>query len=296
MAKVAIVIPNWNGADKLPKHLPDVLAAAQFSKVHEVIVVDDGSTDKSVEIIRREFPQVKLIGKEENSGFSSTVNLGVSSANADLIVLLNSDASPKKDFLAPLLPHFENPKVFSVGCSTGGSWAGATFTEGFFWHFQSEKKIDEAHQTLWVSGGSGIFRKSIWEELGGLDTLYNPFYEEDLDLGYRATKRGYINLFEPRSAVEHYKEKGVIATNFSQGVVRRIAQRNQLIFIWKNITSSAMISAHRSALMKKLLLHPKYWIILLLALAKLPQIQKKRLKELVESKLTDEEVLAIFKK
>lgn len=295
MANVSIVIPNWNGANKLRRHLPNVLEAAKFCGADEVIVSDDASTDQSVEILKNEFPEVRLVVREENGGFSSNVNFGVSFTDTDFIVLLNNDASPEKDFLIPIMPHFEDKKVFSVGCNTGGVWNKARFENGFFWHNQADIdsiKTKETHETLWASGGSAVFRRSIWDELGGLDTLFDPFYEEDLDLGYRARKRGYINLWEPRSEVEHYKEKGVIVSNFSQNQISRIAQRNQLIFIWKNITSSRMTSEHRAALIKMLLTHPKYWSVFLSALLKWPRISSKRAIETSRAKLTDEEVLA----
>lgn len=291
MNKVAIVIPNWNGVAKLRKHLPAVLDSAQG---FEVIVVDDGSTDESVKVLKDEFPQVKLIEKSKNSGFSSTVNLGVANADAEFVVLLNSDASPKQDFLKYLLPHFEDPKVFSIGCNTGGSFAKASFRDGFFWHCQADTKVKEVHRTLWVSGGSGIFRKKIWDKLDGMDTLYDPFYEEDLDLGYRALKRGYINLFEPKAEVVHYQEAGVIAQNFSKDTIERIAQRNQLIFIWKNITSPKLFSEHLAALIKHLVTSPKYWIVFLSAFIKIGQIFLRRDIEKRQSKLTDEEILAGF--
>lgn len=291
MGKVAIVIPNWNGLTKLRKYLPTVLAAAQGA---EVIVVDDGSSDESVEMLKSEFSQVKLIEKKINTGFSSTVNLGVAATTADLVVLLNNDASPHQDFLQSLLPHFEDPKVFSVGCFTGGSFATASFKDGFFWHSQAIERVRKAHKTLWASGGSGIFRKSIWDELGGLDNLYDPFYEEDLDLGYRAMKRGYINLFDPESIVEHYHEQGVIAANFSQNTINKTAQRNQLIFIWKNITSPKLFNEHKNALAKKLMTNPKYWNVFFTALVKLRQIKHKREIEKREARLTDEQILAMF--
>lgn len=289
MDKIAIIIPNWNGEEKLQKHLPDVLEASNGA---QVLVVDDGSTDKSVQLLKIKFPEVILIEKKQNSGFSSTVNLGVNSVNAEFVVLLNSDASPKRDFLKYLLPHFEDPKVFSVGCNTGGSFAKASFHDGFFWHCQADTKVEEVHKTLWVSGGSGIFRKKIWDELDGMDTLYDPFYEEDLDLGYRALKRGYINLFEPKAEVVHYQEAGVIAQNFSKDTIGRIAQRNQLIFIWKNITSPKLFSEHLAALIKHLVTSPKYWIVFLSALIKIGQIKLRRDIEKRQSKLTDEEILA----
>lgn len=295
MTKISIVIPNWNGQEKLRKHLPGVLKAAKHSKVEEIIVVDDKSSDESVRVLKIEFPEVKVIEKDQNSGFSSTVNLGVKSSQGELVVLLNSDASPKEDFLDFILPHFKDKNVFSVGGSVGGGWSGAEFKDGFFWHNMVEEKLQEAHSTLWVSGGSGVFRRSIWDELGGLDTLFDPFYEEDLDLGYRATKRGYINLLEPKSKVEHYKEIGVIKEHFSTKKVARIAQRNQLIFIWKNITNREYINGHIKALFAMLIKHPTYILVFLSAFYKLPQILEKREIEKRYSKLTDQEVLSMFK-
>lgn len=299
MTKISIVIPNWNGAEKLKKHLPKVLEVAKSSGVEEVIVADDASTDNSVKVIKDNFPEVIVVesSHRKNLGFASNVNLGFQHASGDLVVSLNTDASPDKNFLAPILPHFQNPKVFSVGCNVGGLWATGKFENGFFWHGQPHKAGPceaKAHQTLWASGGSAVFRKEIWDELGGLDPLFDPFYEEDVDLGYRATKRGYINMWEPKSHVEHYKEMGVIAANFSQNTISKTAQRNQLIFIWKNITSDKLITEHQKALAKMLIQHPKYWPTFLAALRKFPQIMAKRKIEKKEDKLTDEEVFSLF--
>ncbi len=289
--KTSIVIPNWNGAEKLIRHLPNVL---KVKEIDEVIVVDDASTDNGVELIKRDFPKVKLIEKKVNTRFADTVNLGVKNSIGDLVFILNNDASPAPDALRNNLKHFEDPKVFSVSCNSGGNWSWAKFENGFFWHYKSDEKSDKFHQTLWSSGGSGVFRKSIWDNLGGFDTLYSPFYEEDTDLGYRAVKRGYKNIFEPTSIVEHYKEKGVNEQNFSKGFISKTAQRNQLLFIWKNITSQEMIAQHQNQLIKMLLTHPKYWSIFLAALLRLPQVIKKRETEKRDQKLTDEEILSRY--
>lgn len=292
--RVSIVIPNWNGAEKLKKNLPAVLEAAKYSKVGEVIVVDDGSTDESLKVLSK-YSEVKVIKKEKNTGFSSTVNLGVQNTNCDLIVLLNTDVIPEKEFIEKALVHFKNEKVFSVSCNAGGGWSTAKFEDGYFWHGQAENSMDKSkpHHTLWTSGGSGIFRKKIWESLGGFDTLFDPFYEEDVDLGYRATKRGFINIWEPESKVEHYKEPGVISTNFSKKVISQIAQRNQLIFIWKNITDSEYTHQHKKALAKMLFSHPKYGLVFISALLRLRRILERRGIEETESKLTDKQVLAM---
>ncbi len=286
--RVSIVIPNWNGKERLRRNLPKVLDVVG---VDEIIVVDVGSTDGSVQILEKEFPQIKVIKRYKNSGFSSTVNLGVKESKGGLVFLLNSDAIPDKNCLKHTLMHFDNPRVFSVGFNTGGSWSWAKFEDGYFWHFQSKEKTMKTHETLWASGGSGVFRKDIWENLGGLDELFDPFYEEDLDLGYRATKRGYINLWEPKALVEHGKTKGVIEENFSSSSVSEVAQRNQLLFIWKNITSDKLQRIHQIALVKKLILNPLYWKIFLSAFIKNNEIQKKRMIEKRQEVISDEEIL-----
>lgn len=292
--KVSIVIPNWNGEEKLKKNLPKVL---KVEGVDEVIVVDDASTDNSVQLVKTNFPLVKLIEKKKNTGFGSNVNYGVENAAGDFIFLVNSDAVPEEKVVVNVLENFKDPKVFSVGFNTGGNWSWAKFENGFFWHYCADKDkqaTKEPHPTLWASGGSGIFRRSIWDELEGFDPLYDPFYVEDLDLGYRAWKRGYINIWDPSLKVEHYKEVGVIAANFPQQRIQDTNERNSLIFIWKNITSPKLFAEHLQALVFRLLTHPKYWKIFLRAIVKLPQILKKRAIEKAQQKVLDEEILAKF--
>lgn len=289
--KVSIVIPNWNGVGKIDKNFPAVL---KVKGVSEMIVIDDASTDESVKLIKNNFPQIQLVENKKNLRFAATVNIGVKKASGDLVFLLNNDAKPGEDSLEKVLEHFKNPKVFSVGCNTGGSWSWAKFKKGFFWHNRAKDIPEEAHETLWASGGSGIFRKSIWKQLGGLDEIFNPFYEEDVDLGYRAVKRGYISLWEPQSQVEHYQEPGVIIQYHSQEDISRVAQRNQLLFIWKNITSRNLINQHQRALLKILATSPKYWSVFLRALIKLPEVLRKRDLEKKETVLTDEEILEKF--
>lgn len=296
--KISMVIPIWNGSEAIKRNLPKILQAARESGIEEVILSDDASLDDSVEVIKNQFPEVVLVERKINGGFSSNVNSGAVRAKGEFLILLNIDALPERDFLKEVLPHFENPKVFSVGCNVGGLWATGRFKNGFFWHGQGKEGRGEgggkAHRTLWASGGSSVFRKSIWDELGGLDPLYDPFYEEDVDLGYRATKRGYINLWEPKSRVRHYHEVGAIAGNFSKTTISRTAERNHLLFIWKNITSDRLIAGHKQALAKMLIRHPGYWTVFLDALKRFPRALERRKVEKKQAKLTDEEVFNLF--
>src|SRR5687767_13648160 len=99
--KISIVIPNYNGRLLLEKNLPKVI---KESKDAEIIVVDDASTDDSIDFLKKNFTKIKVIKKDKNTGFSSTVNLGVQKATGELVVLLNSDAYPKKNYLNTLIP------------------------------------------------------------------------------------------------------------------------------------------------------------------------------------------------
>jgi GT2 family glycosyltransferase len=240
---ISIVIPNYNGEKLLEKNLPKLL---QVSKNYsdgktEIIVVDDASTDKSIGVLKKHDVEVLEIPK--NLGFSSTVNKGVDKAKGEIVILLNTDVSPETDFLEPLLKHFkEDPNVFAVGCMDKSIENGKTilrgrglgkWEKGFLVHRRGE--IDKTN-TLWVSGGSGAFRKSIWIKLGGLNEIYNPFYWEDIDLSYRALKSGFKVLFEPKSIVIHEHAIGAIAEKYSEKEIKKIVYRNQFIFSFENAT------------------------------------------------------------
>lgn len=235
--KVSIVIPNWNGVELLKKHLPTVLRESTGA---EVIVVDDASDDDSAIYLHKHFPEVTVITKTKHEGFASSVNAGVEKANGDIVILLNTDIAPEKGYLEPLLAHFSDPNVFAVGCLDKSHEKGEIilrgrgigwWEKGLYVHKRGE--VDKA-DTAWVSGGSGAFKKSVWMELGGMDTRFNPFYWEDIDLSYRAKEKGYRVLFEPKSMVHHYHEEGKIKSEFTKEEIEQIVYRNQFYFVWKH--------------------------------------------------------------
>lgn len=244
---ISIVIPNYNGEDVLKKNLSRVLSEVKNYKdgKTEVLVVDDASSDNSVSILKEyeeKYNTLKVYVRKRNEGFSSTVNEGVSHANGDIVILLNTDVYPEKGFLIPLVENFKDQSVFAVGCMDKsieedkivlrGRGVGI-WRRGFLVHRKGEvtKKSN-----LWASGGSSAFRRDIWNKLGGLNELYNPFYWEDIDLSYRAQKSGYKVIFEPESIVFHEHEKGAIKKTYSSFRIKTIAYRNQFIFVWSNAT------------------------------------------------------------
>lgn len=261
--KVSIIIPNYNGENLLKQNLPYVFEAADYYKEEtkqeiEIIIVDDCSTDNSIQVIQNFRPEddrplaekLKIVINERNLGFSSSINKGVQEAGGDIVVLINTDVRPEEDFLISLVKHFSDEAVFAVGCMDKSIENGKVvlrgrgvgrWKRGFLVHLRGE--VDK-NDTLWVSGGSGAFRRSIWKTLGGFSPLFNPFYWEDIDLSYRALKSGYKILFEPKSIVIHEHEKGIILNKYSKSQINSIAYRNQIIFVWKNITDVSFIIQH----------------------------------------------------
>jgi GT2 family glycosyltransferase len=257
---ISIIIPNYNGVELLKKNLPAVFSAAAYYHEHsgdrvEVIVSDDGSTDESVAFLKEEVGKdqkilLRLVESHKNLGFAPAVNRGVKEAAGEILVLLNSDVSPEKEFLVPLLRHFSDDEMFAVGCldrsieddkeKLRGRGIGK-WERGFLSHRAGNV---ESNKTLWASGGSSAFRRSTWEKLGGLYDIYRPFYWEDIDLSYRAQKAGYLVRFEPESKVIHEHEAGAIRRQFSRQKITAVAYRNQFFFVWLNITASSLLLSH----------------------------------------------------
>ena len=249
---ISVVIPNYNGQDLLKKNLPKIFTELEKFTLgkSEVIIADDASTDDSLSVLNElaKGYKIKVLLSEKNLGFSPTVNKGVKAASGEIIILLNTDICPEDNFLKPLLTHFKDEKVFAVGCLDKSVEGGKTvlrgrglggWERGFLVHRRGEiNKTD----TLWVSGGSGAFRKTIWERLGGLNELFAPFYWEDIDISYRALKSGYKVIFEPKSIVVHEHEKGAIKGKYSPFQIKTIAYKNQFIFVWENADLSLIFS------------------------------------------------------
>lgn len=294
--KIDIIIPNYNGSALVKKNLKFVIDSLKTYPQSNIIIVDDGS-DQEEKIKLKEVlgktneKKIQTIFLERNSGFTSAVNAGIKKSNADLVALLNTDVRPEKDFLKPVIKRFEkNKTLFAVGCmdksieDEGTVLRGkgiAEFKKGMIIHRKGEVTNDK---TFWVSGGSSVLKRDICIKLGLFDQLYNPFYWEDIDLSYRAQKSGYDVVFERESVVTHIHSEGAIKTHFDKKKIKTIAYRNQLIFIWKNITDTSLILSHifylpyyitRSIASKDIL----FLTGMYLAIKKIPAIIAKRKKQ-----------------
>lgn len=288
--KVSVVIPTWNAEKLLRKNLPLLLKTLPANS--EVVVVENGSTDASVDYLKKlvkKDSRIRPIFKKKNLGFIDGCNLGVSLAKGDFVVLLNNDVIPEKGFLVQAMKHFKDPKVFAVSFNEGKfGWAKLWWRGGFVHHGVggSGKKF---HISAWASGGSAVFRKSIWVKLGGFDKVYQPFYWEDFDLGYRAWKQGWKIIWEPRSRVEHRHESTISRLNKSY--VDLIRERNQLIFAWRNIDNFWFKISQPFGILLRVLTGPNYLKVLLAAVK---QARKFKKSERRVSVLSDRQVLTLF--
>lgn len=249
-AKVTVIIPNFNGRNLLAKNLPKV---AKVCPNCQIIVVDDASEDDSVAFLKKNFKKIKVVENKKNLGFARSANIGAEVASGDFILFLNTDVSPQPNFLKMALAHFisKNSKsLFAVGMAdqshgkgkiiTRGR-GGAKFKKGFLNHFAASP---ESGETLWVSGGSGLFDKGKFHQLGGFDSVFAPFYWEDIDLCWRARKSGLICLFDSGAKVDHYHEEGAIKKTYSPLYIKTVAYKNQFLFVWKNISNYFLVVQH----------------------------------------------------
>ncbi len=252
-----IIILNWNGRDLLEQGLPSVLKAVQVDgRPHEILVVDNGSTDDSVEYVQKCFPEVRILALEENRGFAEGNNAGVRAAAHDVVILLNNDMVVDPLFLEPLLKGF-GPKTFAVSSQifhqdpcqrreeTGRTTA--VFRRGMIDYSHREMGSDsfarDYYPVFWAGGGSSAFHRQRFLSLGGFHALYSPAYVEDADLSYQAWKAGWEVLLAPESKVYH-KHRASAERRFKASELQILIARNQFLFIWKNIESWKLLISH----------------------------------------------------
>jgi GT2 family glycosyltransferase len=256
---VSIVVPNYNGENLIDQTLSFIVKASEtYAGESEIIVVDDASSDDSVNLIQAKFPDVNLIVHDRNKGFSEAVLTGVRSSNFPIVLLLNSDTRPKRDFILPLIAWFEHEDTFSVsplivnqnGFSQRVSWVRGVLKRGDIrnqsWELSTALEMandGRELKSLYASGGSIAFRKAMFVELEGFLPIYKPFYGEDRDLGTRAWKRGWKTFFEPRSVVVH-DHIGTIRRFFRDRQVRTIRKRNRFLYLWLHLSTKKLLLSH----------------------------------------------------
>jgi GT2 family glycosyltransferase len=314
---VSVVIPTWNGRHLLERFLPSVFeATARYKRdtgfLTEILLIDDAGQDDTAFWLAREYPgRAELLIRKYNEGFAHACNTGFEHARFPAILLLNNDVLLDVDAIAPLVARLQQPGVFAVGCRTTEIPTGvasgvaklAAFRRGFLrvhegYELAEGSSVEQI--SLFVSGGACMFDAEKLRVLGGFDTLYAPFYWEDVELCYRAWKRGWRVLFEPSSRASH-QVSSTIGARFDRREVRAIQHRNRLLAHWVNIHEPALFRSHVFHAIGLALLAPlrgdvAYLNGLVQALERRGEALARREREREAARLTDGDVLRLFEK
>jgi GT2 family glycosyltransferase len=305
----SFVLLSWNSQQMLAESLPPLLQELRAQGGdHEVIVLDNHSTDGTDEFVQRRFPEVRFIRSKANVYFGAGNRLGIAAASRDILVLMNSDTIAQPGFLPPLLQVLSDPTVFGAasqvlnsegqGRETGNTHACFNRSE-INWTHESVMEGHSRSPVLWLH--RGLFavdrRKYLW--LGGLDSLYDPMYVEDIDLSYRAWKVGWKCVLAADSRVLHKHHIKIPAAG--EGFVHMIVRRNQQLFIWKNMNSLSMLFKNAllaTGMRLRRAKMPSIGLIrevqsFLAALERLPRVLLRRLAFSCRITISDEQVLEL---
>jgi GT2 family glycosyltransferase len=206
-SRISVVIPNWNGRGWLPACLEAL--DRQRLAANEVIVVDNGSHDGSREYLAREWPQVKVIALDHNTGFAYAANRGVEAASSELVALINTDVVLHDDWLARMARAIvEGYATASVACKmlsasepdriydTGDVLRrdGACEQRGRF--LRDDGRWDAAGEVFGACAGAALYRRDAVLAVGGFDERFFA-YLEDVDLALRLRVAGWRCRYEP---------------------------------------------------------------------------------------------------
>ena len=253
MKKISVVILNWNGVGMLQKFLPGVVKHSQGEEV-EVCVADNASTDDSVAYLETNFPDVRLIVLDKNYGFAEGYNRALQQAEAEYVVLLNSDVEVTPHWLEPLVEYMDahpevaacQPKIRSERNKEYFEYAGAAggYLDKYGYPFcrgrifdvveKDQGQYDTVQPIFWATGAALFIRWKDYQEVGGLDGRFFAHMEE-IDLCWRLRSRGRGIVCIPQSVVYH-----VGAATLKKENPRKtfLNFRNNLLMLYKNLPTA----------------------------------------------------------
>ncbi len=277
MKPVAVIILNWNGEKLLREFLPSVVANTDTS-IADVIVADNGSTDGSRELLRKEFPQVKLLEFDENLGFAGGYNRALRETGYRYTLLLNSDVETPAGWLTPLHDFMEvhpdaaacQPKILSYKQKEKFEYAGAAggfidrngypYCRGRIFDTVEDDngQYDTPVEVFWATGAALMVRTDLYEKAGGLDERFFAHMEE-IDLCWRLLLMGHTLWCVPASHVYHLGGGSLPAANPRKTYLNF---RNNLLLLHKNLPAANL----RGALLRRRLLDTVAWAKFILTL------------------------------
>ena len=256
MTSVSVVILNYNGRQYLEKFLPTVI---QHSQKHEIIIADNNSVDGSVEFLKTNFPNIRLITINENYGFCGGYNRAIAQLNSDICVILNSDIQVTENWIEPIIELFEKdekiaaiqPKLLDFNFRDKFEYAGGAggFIDAYGYPFCRGRifetiendlgQYDDTREIFWASGACMFIRTKLFKLYGGFDEDFFAHMEE-IDLCWRMKKCGYKVFYCGESVVYHvgggtlaYKNPRKTYLNFRNSILVLIKNLSVLSLLWK---------------------------------------------------------------
>lgn len=240
---MSIIIPHYNGVHHLPPCFK-ALRRQSYSPI-EVFLVDNGSTDSSVELTRRDFPEVKIIELDHNLGYAGAVNRGIEQSTGDIVVALNNDtevapgwaqalvdrlqAYPDAGIVASKILLFDRRDTLHTA-GDGFGTDGMPINRGVW-----QKDKGQFDQDTYIFGGCGgavAYRRTMLDEIGLFDEdLF--MYLEDVDLNWRAQLAGYRAVFAPDAVVYHH-----LSATGGGRIASYYTGRNTIFILAKNLPGS----------------------------------------------------------
>lgn len=249
---VSVVIPNYNGTDLLRSNLPALFTSLNDAgEAYEVIVVDDCSSDNSVDFLHKQYPDVHVIVNEQNYGFARTCNVGIAAAKGEFTCVVNTDVQFKEQYFKNAIAVLRNTGAFATlgdiynysdGKLDVHQTAGQMRFKRGLLRFSSTNELNPS-RFGWHSGDHFlalgccfVARTDELKQLGGFNEIFIPFYWEDVDLCIRAFKAGLKIEYCHDCPIVHYAS-GTIAKTRTNVRRRLVSQRNKFLFTWMHMTT-----------------------------------------------------------
>lgn len=252
--KVAVVILNWNGRKFLEKFLPSVVSKSIGA---EVIIADNNSSDDSIEFLKNNYPQLRLIINPKNSGFAGGYNEALAQVDAEYYVLLNSDIEVTENWVMPIIEEMDKdksigasqPKLLAYHQKDEFEYAGASggFIDKYGYPFcrgrmfanleKDNGQHDSIEEVFWASGAAMFVRADAYHKLGGLDEDFFAHMEE-IDFCWRLKLNGYKVMAIPKTTVYHVGG-GTLPKNSSRKTYLNF--RNNFSLLFKNLPKDRLV-------------------------------------------------------
>ena len=262
MKKTAVVILNWNGRSFLEKFLPEVVAYS--SDEAEVIVADNASSDDSVDFLKENYPDLKIIQNPTNSGYAGGYNEALAQLDHEYFVLLNSDIEVTEGWIKPIIDLMDSepeiaacqPKIRSFHDKEYFEYAGAAggFIDKYGYPFcrgrvfqkleKDEGQYDDITEVFWATGACMFVRAELFIKLNGLDADFFAHMEE-IDLCWRFKNAGYKIMYHPGSMVYHVGG-GTLPNSSSWKTYLNF--RNNFLLLYKNLPKNRLFKMFASRL------------------------------------------------